>query len=279
MLRSLISGISGLKSFQLGMDNIGNNIANVKTNGYKSSRVTFADTFAQTIGNNGTDNTTLKQVGTGVGVHSVQSTHTVGTLEETGRSGDMAIDGEGYFVVRNTRTGEEFLTRDGNFTRTSDGYLETPSGLRLQGFSNEALDTIGDVRVAVPSNASPDAKFDTWSVAPSGEIRVFMSDATSGVVGQVLLQRVQNPDALKLEGQNLYSRSDLAGAMDWATDPGRPGSDNALGDLRWKYLELSNVELGNEFSNMITNQRAYQASARLITTSDEMLQELVNLKR
>lgn len=274
MLRSLISGISGLRSFQLGMDNIGNNIANVKTTGYKSSRVSFSDTFAQTIGSTGFENNSLKQVGSGVDVRSVQNVHQQGVLENSGVVGNVGIDGNGFFVVQNERTGEEFLTRDGGFQTDSQGFLVNDYGFRVQGYNDENLNTIGDIQIRGPEGRS----VESWDVSDNGLVRIKMDDGTVSTIGQILLKNVENKDALKLEGGNLYSRSVLAGETDWNTESGRPG-ENALGRVRWGKLELSNVDLGNEFSNMITTQRAYQASARIITTSDEMLQEVISLKR
>ena len=263
-----------MRSFQLGMDNIGNNIANVKTNGYKASRVSFSDTFAQTIGSTGFENHSFKQVGSGVDVHAIQNVHQQGPLENSGVVGNMAIDGNGFFVVQNERTGEEFLTRDGNFTTDSEGFLLNVNGLRVQGFNDENLNAIGDIQIRGPEGRA----VESWDVSLNGLVRVKLDDGTVSTVGQVLLKNVENKDALKLEGGNLYSRSELAGVTDWDTESGRPG-ENALGNIEYGRLELSNVDLGTEFTNMITTQRAYQASARIITTSDEMLQEVISLKR
>lgn len=278
MLRSLISGISGLRNFQQQMDVIGNNIANVNTHGYKAGRVSFADTFSQSVGNFGVDNASINQIGTGVDTQVVQSIHTTGTLQRTENNLDMFIDSEGYFVVENNRSGENFLTRDGHFKLDQEGYLTTFNGLRVQGFSNADLNNLGDLRIQVPTAAPAGVDISNWSVSERGEIIMFLTDGTTAIAGQILLQKVKDPDALKKEGGNLYSRTDLAGPIDWNTNPGRP-NENGIGKVRVGALELSNVELGEEFSSMITTQRAYQASARIITTSDEMLQEVVNLKR
>lgn len=278
MLRSLISGISGLRNFQQQMDVIGNNIANVNTHGYKAGRVSFADTFSQSVGNFGVDNAAINQIGTGVDTQVVQSIHTTGTLQRTENNLDMFIDGEGYFVVQNNRSGEDFLTRDGHFKLDQEGYLTTFNGLRVQGFSNADLNNLGDLRIQVPAAAPAGVDISNWSVSERGEIIMFLTDGSTATAGQILLQKVKDPDALKKEGGNLYSRTDLAGPIDWNTNPGRP-NENGIGKVRSGALELSNVELGEEFSSMITTQRAYQASARIITTSDEMLQEVINLKR
>ena len=111
-------------------------------------------------------------------------------------------------------------------------------------------------------------------------VKVRLSDGSEYTRGQVLLQRFSDPQALQKEGLNLYSGIGSAGPLGGGTAPlaEAPGT-NGLGRIESGALELSNVDLANEFTSMITTQRAFQASARIITTSDEMLQELVNLKR
>jgi flagellar hook protein FlgE len=104
--------------------------------------------------------------------------------------------------------------------------------------------------------------------------------ADSHVRGQILLQRFQSPQALVKEGNNLYSGLIAAGPLGGATPiPAAPGAANGLGTIQAGALELSNIDLANEFANLITTQRSFQASAKIITTSDEMLQDTINLKR
>ena len=130
-----------------------------------------------------------------------------------------------------------------------------------------------------PAASDPLATFVSFSIDTEGVIKVRLSDGSEYTRGQVLLQRFSDPQALTNEGLNLYSGIAAAGPLGGATPaPAAPGT-NGLGRIESGALELSNVDLANEFSSMITTQRAFQASARIITTSDEMLQELVNLKR
>ncbi|MGA1861836.1 flagellar hook-basal body complex protein [Deferribacter thermophilus] len=139
MLRSLYAGITGLNEHQKSMDVIGNNIANVNTVGYKTSRIVFQDLLFQTIsggkapaGNLGGINP--KQIGTGTSTASVDTIFTQGTLQNTGVTTDMAIQGNGFFVVRSENENENYYTRAGNFTFDKDGYLVTPDGFIVQGW-------------------------------------------------------------------------------------------------------------------------------------------------
>ncbi|KAA0258421.1 flagellar hook-basal body complex protein [Deferribacter autotrophicus] len=143
MLRSLYSGITGLNEHQKSMDVIGNNIANVNTVGYKTSRIVFQDLLSQTIsggkapaGNLGGINP--KQIGTGTSTASVDTIFTQGTLQNTGVTTDMAIQGNGFFVVRSENENEMYYTRAGNFTFDKDGYLVTPDGFIVQGWMADA---------------------------------------------------------------------------------------------------------------------------------------------
>ncbi len=274
MLRSLSSGVSGLQHFQQSIDVIGNNIANVSTTGYKSSRVEFADAFSQALVDSNTSGSS--QIGTGVTTGAINSNFTQGSLSSTGGDTDLAIYGNGYFVASNPNTSEEFLTRAGEFTVDPNGYLVTSDGLRVQGFSDSGLTTRGDVQIdGTGSGAADGATMKSYKIADGGKITVLMSDGTEFVRGQVLLQAVRSPQLLVKEGNNLYSNIAAAGPLSQTAAAGSSG----LGTLHSGYLESSNVDLTTEMTSHITAQRAFQANSRIVTTSDELLQEIVNLKR
>jgi flagellar hook protein FlgE len=137
LIRSLNSGVSGLRSFQTKMDVIGNNIANVETAGYKSSRVTFAEMMNQRMGRQGGGGDSAPQlnneVGLGVRVASIDRDFTQGTLQTTGVGTDLAIEGDGYFMV--SEGGENLLTRAGNFVFNKDGFLVDQGGRNVQGYN------------------------------------------------------------------------------------------------------------------------------------------------
>lgn len=272
MLSSLNSGVSGIREMQQRMDVIGNNIANVNTTGYKAARIGFEDTFSQNLlGAN-------RQVGTGVGTGGISNLFNQGAITTTSKGTDLAIAGEGFFVVANPADAAQFATRAGDFKLDPAGYLVTNQGFRVQGFSDPGLATRGDIMIdatGAPATAAPGSSVTGMSIDDYGRINVQLSDGTKFVRGQVLLQNFRDPQALTKAGGNLYSGLATAGPMTQTQAP----STNGLGAVKAGSLELSNVDLTDEFSTMITTQRAFQANARVITTSDEMLQDVVNLKR
>lgn len=282
MLGSLNSGVSGLRQFQTEMDIIGNNIANSNTVAFKSARADFADTLSQTLQAPSASGSAAMQVGTGVTTAAVRNLYGQGSLAQTNVETDLAISGEGYFVVRDTSDGQQYATRAGDFRLDDRGYLITNGGMRVQGFSDGSLSTRGDLLIdgtGRPESSSPSATVQGFSIDPEGKITVHLSDKTQFLRGQVLLQRFQNPQALMKEGESLYSGFANAGPLGGAAAQCEAPGSSGLGKIRTRTLELSNVDLSQEFANLITTQRGFQASARVITTSDELLQELVNLTR
>jgi len=283
MLGSLNSGVSGLRNFQNEMDVIGNNIANSNTIGFKSARADFADALSQTLqAPSSGQGTPALQLGSGVTTTAVKNLYDQGSLARTGVQTDLALSGEGFFVVKDTIDGREYVTRAGDFRVDDSGYLVTNSGLRVQGFSDSALSTRGDIRIdgtGRPATSSPTATVEDFSIDQTGQVTVYLSDNTEFVRGQILLQKFQNPQALIKEGNSLFSSSAGAGPLGGTSPQAEAPGSNGLGQIQSGTLELSNVDLTNEFANLITTQRGFQASARVVTTSDELLQELVNLKR
>ncbi|MDB6034818.1 MAG: flagellar hook-basal body protein [Verrucomicrobiales bacterium] len=287
MIRSLNSGVSGIQQFQEKMDVIGNNIANVNTTGFKSARVDFADAFSDTLRQSssatGTSSGTPSlQIGSGVSTSAVRNIYTQGAITTTGYQTDMAISGDGFFVVKDPLTQAAFVTRAGNFRLDANNFLVTDSGMRVQGFNDTALATRGDIAVdasQVPSTVAAGASMTAFSIDLEGHVKVKMSDGSEFTRGQILLQRFSDPQSLQKEGLNLYSGLGSAGPLGGTAPLAQPPGSNGLGRIESGALELSNVDLAGEFTSMITTQRAFQACARVITTSDEMLQELVSLKR
>jgi flagellar hook protein FlgE len=167
MLRSMFSGVSGLRSHQTMMDVIGNNIANVNTVGYKSSSTVFQDLLSQalkgagapTTGTNGAGGTNPAQVGLGVRVAAVSTNFSQGAAQLTGRSTDMSIQGDGFFVVR--QAGQELFTRAGAFSFDALGRLTTSDGAVLQGWSADASGAIntnsavGDISMPLGQAINP----------------------------------------------------------------------------------------------------------------------------
>jgi len=146
-MRALFSGVTGIRSHQVRMDVIGNNIANVNTTGFKGSRVTFQDVFSQTL-SAGSAQTTPQQVGLGVGVGSTDLNMGAGSLQMTGRELDLAIEGDGLFVLKGG-DGTTLYSRAGNFDWDSEGFLVNPAtGARVQGWMADANGVMTNPEVA-----------------------------------------------------------------------------------------------------------------------------------
>lgn len=289
MLSSLNSGVAGLRNFQSKLDVIGNNIANSNTIAYKAARANFADTFSQTL-QGGSKAGGALQVGTGVQTASIKNDFSRGSYQNTGVESNLYINGpDGFFIVKNA-DGEEFATRAGDFVVDKNGYLVTNEGLRVQGFTDQvatggAMTTRGDIRIFDDPATRPiaprvqGAKLTGFNIEADGRIRMKLDDGSEYESGQVLLERFEDNNLLQKSGDNLFTNLRAAGPLGGdALTAVEPGTDGT-GLLKSAALEMSNVDLAGEFADLITTQRGFQANARIITTSDEMLQEVVNLKR
>ena len=256
-------GVSGLNAAASNLDVIGNNIANVNTTAYKSSSVSFADTFSNTLraASSASGDTSI-QIGTGVQVSGMSTNYTQGSLSSTGNATDLAVSGSGYFVVRDAN-GMNYATRDGAFHFDSSGDL-----VNAQGFS--VVDATG-AKINVPNYSS----VSSVSVGTDGTVTAFMSDGTSTSTQKVGLLNIPDQAKLMKQGNNLYDFSNAGTTVSNITTPGGSG----VGTIESGQLELSNVDLTEQFSNLITTQRSFQAGARLITVSDSVLDDVVNLKR
>jgi flagellar hook protein FlgE len=272
MLRSLYSGISGMRGFQTKLDVIGNNIANVNTVGFKAGRVMFKDILSQTIsgitapeeGERGGVN--AKQVGLGVTLGSIDTVHTPGSAMTTNVVTDLRIDGDGFFAVSTSEDQEiPYLTRAGNFTLDGNRQLVTGDGLFVQ--------AVGGGNIVL------DEEVTAFSIAQDGSIIAVGADGSSEPTGiQIGVVKVANPGALEKIGGNMYRFNANANPDDLEITAAAD-AEVGTGSLVSGQLEMSNVDLTNEFSEMIVAQRGFQANSRIITTSDEVLQEVVNLKR
>ena len=274
MLNSLSSAVSGLDSFQQDMDVIGNNIANINTDGFKAARVNFADAFGDSLAGKGG-----LQVGTGVYDQAITNNWTQGAVNATGVNTDLAVSGSGFFVVKDPVTGTQFVTQDGSFSVNTSGYLVTAGGQQVQGYADAGLSTLGSIKIdatGAPANAAPGATVASFAINSQGQVNVTLTDGTIFTRGQVLLQNFQDPQALVNQSGNLYSNQANAGPM--TATPSAPGS-NGLGQIQSGYVEISNVDLSAEMANLITAQRGFEANSKIVTTSDEVLQTLVNMKR
>jgi flagellar hook protein FlgE len=281
LIGTMGSGVSALRTFEKGLEVIGNNIANVNTTGFKGSSVQYADSFSNILqhsSSNGLASTNAIAVGTGVGVAGIATNFAQGQLSSTGNGSDLGISGNGFFTVKSPTDSTTYVTRAGNFSWNSSGYLTTLTGERVQGLTGAG--TVGDIKLGTPPTGT---ELQSVSIDKSGNVIEFYSDGSSANTNQILLQSFSNPAALVKEGNNLFSGMAAAGPTTGsitlsATGANAPGS-NGLGSIQAGSLELANVDLTEEFSNLITAQRSFQAGSRLITVSDTVLDDIVNLKQ
>lgn len=262
MLRSLYSATSGMLAQQTHIDTTSNNIANVNTTGFKKSRADFNDLFYQAMQYAGTNtsNTTLSpdgmEVGLGVRPSAITKMFSQGSPKETENNLDIAITGKGFFQVQ-LPDGTTAYTRSGNFKLDEQGNLVTSEGYLL-----------------IPQITLPE---DTTQVniGVDGTVSVTQGlQTTSNVIGQIALANFVNPAGLHSMGDNLFSITNASGDA----IVGNPDSQG-LGKLRQGFLELSNVRLVEEMTDLITAQRAYEANSKSIQTADAMLQTVNSLKR
>jgi flagellar hook protein FlgE len=271
LLNSFNSGVAGIKTFSKSLEVIGDNIANVNTTGFKGSRVTNQDNFSQTLkfsgagdGANGGGSNSM-QVGTGSSVASISQQFTQGALTTTGSPADLGISGSGFFQVIDPSDNTTYVTRAGDFRVDDQGFLVTNQGFRVQGEG-------GDIQLTLKGAEGNELL--SYSITPKGEIREYYSNGESVITNTILLQEFQNPNALMRAGNNLFSNLDAAGPV----EPAQAGTAG-LGQVIQGTLELSNVDLTQQFSDLIVAQRAFQANSRVITISDSVMEEVVNLKR
>ncbi len=315
MLRSMYSGISGLRNFQTKLDVIGNNISNVNTYGFKKGRTIFKDLISQSVagasGNTGTrGGVNPKQVGLGSQIAAIDTIHLGGSTQFTGNTLDMAISGDGFFQLAefdedlDPQINKIEYTRAGNFYMDNLGYLVNGDGKYVVGvggaedYDPTAVYDDGDFpyvnddgtgldlmpsradsiassqvpaeynRIVIPTTAQ------SMSVGQDGTVSFVYENGELKYAGTLVMAKFPNPGGLDKVGGNYYQESANSGApvRNLATEGG-------IGKTESGFLEMSNVDLAEEFTEMIVAQRGFQANTRIITTSDEILQELVNLKR
>lgn len=287
LLGTLNTGVSALRSFSKGLEVVGNNIANVNTAGFKTSRATFSDSFSNTVRSAVPSSASIvalssTQVGTGVKLGAVAGKFTQGALNSTGVITDLGISGNGFFRVKNPTDDAEYVTRAGGFRLDYEGNLVTGQGYRVQGLTGgsaaSAPTAVGDIKLGTPPAGTA---LQSLSIDRAGNVIEFYSDGSQAITNRVLIQSFTDPNELKKMGDNLYAGLEAAGpvgGLSLAAAKHGPG-ENGLGVIEAGTLELSNVDLTEEFADMITMQRSFQASSRLVTVSDSVLEDIVNLKR
>lgn len=290
MLRSLFTGVSGLSAHQQMLDVTSNNIANVNTAGFKASSSVFEDTLSQTLSgggaavNAGTANaiggTNGAQIGLGVKLAGTALNFTQGSAQATGVASNMMINGDGFFVV--SSNGQEAYTRAGAFTLDEAGQFVSPDGAVLNGWLD--TDTTNGSTADIDTTTAPQplqlsalvsgTQYSSYSIDQNGVISaVDAGTGTTVVLGQVGMATFSNPNGLSKSGDTQF----MAAAGSGSPIYGSPNS-GSIGSVTSGYIEMSNVNLAQEFTNLIISERGFQANSKVISTSDEVLQTLVNLK-
>ena len=271
MIRSLYTAATGMRAQQTNVDNISNNLANVNTAGYKTQKAEFKSLLYQTVQTrttsaNGAQKPVGAQVGLGTRVMSNTAIFTQGVLQDSEHDSDFAINGSGFFAVRDMN-GEVFYTRNGRFN-----WSVGPTGVTLTDSDGRpVLDTNGNSIVLPPNVTSSNAV-----VTDEGEVGYKGNDGNYISLQQKFgIFQFNNPSGLQREAGSLYSVTEASGQpLNEATEPNLVKSKIAQG-----FLEGSNVQVADEMVNLIVAQRAYQLNSKAITTSDEMLEQANNLRR
>ena len=344
MLRSLYSGISGMKVNQTKLDVIGNNLANVSTTAFKGSRVNFSTTISQTLGSASAASDSLggvngKQIGLGAQISSIDKIMSQGSMQSTSRSLDVAVDGSGYFMVATgpALTGEAkdsitivnngvgtmpannsvAYTRDGSFVLDNEGNLLTSKGYRVLGFAMKTTDTKNNnnedniradgtvlyvesnnntvsvdnqlVSLKIPDKVTKIDKagketqvaVKSFNISADGLITGVLETGEITALGQIAMSSFKNEVGLTDIGNNMYEPSGSSGAAIISSGKNSPTNRNSsgYGDILQGYLEMSGVDMAEQFTDMIVATKAFQAAGKTITTGDEILSEIINLKR
>ncbi len=261
MFRALYTAASGMSAQQSNLDNIANNLSNSSTAGFRRRRLQFEDMIYQNVvmpGAAATQNTTVAsglQVGLGTRTSASEIIPLQGDFDSTGNPLDLAIQGTGFFQVK-MPDGSTGYTRAGMFHLDNQGNMVTADGNPL------------DPPITIPADAL------SITIGSDGTVTVTQPAQTQAQqVGTIQLALFQNPGGLNSVGQNMFLATTASG------DPivGTPGGSEGLGTLQQGVLEQSNVDVVQEFIQMILAQRSYEANSRVVTAADEMLQQLNNM--
>ncbi len=282
MLGAMYSGITGMDAASEAMDVVGNNIANVNTCAFKSGSISFASVFSDSIGSIGGG--PGNEEGNGVQVVGLNSVWEPGALESTMNSTDIAIQGDGFFAINNgtaadTSTG---YTRAGQFGWNNLSQLTDPNGQVVQGFAwnsgGSVWDVTGtvDIDIDAASDPAPPATVYSDLQIESDGIITGINSTTSvrDNLYKIALHDFPNKDALRKVTGNEYQASNDSGAA-VIYESGDPG----VGTILSRQLEMSNVDLAKEFVDLIISQKAFQANSRVISSSADMLSEVINIIR
>jgi flagellar basal-body rod protein FlgG len=262
-MRALATAATGMMAQELNVQVISNNIANMRTTGYKRQRAEFQDLLYEHVRRIGTQTSTQGNIlpvgidlGGGVKTVGTPRLMTQGTIAPTGADLNVAIRGEGFFKV---------LMPDGTFSYTRDGSFQMDAQGRVVTLQGNVIQP----GITIPNNAQ------AISISPAGQVSATIPGSTTpALLGQLALTRFVNKAGLQAVGDNLFVETPASGPP----QDGVPNTDG-MGDLQQGNLEQANVEAVTEISDLIAAQRAYEMNGKVITAADQMLQATSNLMR
>ena len=261
-MRALDIAATGMQAQQTNVEVISNNLANMTTTGFKRQRAEFQDLIYQNlrrVGSNSSDSGSIvpsgAQVGLGVKTAAIYRINEQGNLQQTSNTLDMAIQGSGYFQIT-LPDGETAYTRDGTFGLSPTGTIVTADGYIVQ------------PGIQVPTTATG------ITINTSGQVPATIAGQTAPqTVGQLQLAIFPNEAGLEAQGDNMYLQTAASGQP----VTGNPAT-TGFGNVMQGFIETSNVNVVTEITNLISAQRAYEMNSKVITTSDDMLSTLTNLR-
>ncbi|CTQ52273.1 Distal rod protein [Roseibium album] len=260
-MKALHIAATGMKAQELNVEVISNNVANMRTTGFKKQRADFQDLLYQNLRRMGTETSeagtivpTGIQIGSGVKLASTARIMSQGSLEQTSKELDVAIRGEGFFQI-DLPDGTTAFTRDGSFERDADGQLVTVDGYTVN-----------------PGITIPETTQDI-TISNTGTVQGVDQTGTTVQLGQLQLARFVNKAGLEAIGDNLFLETDASGAA----EAGNPG-DSGFGNVQQYFLEMANVDAVTEIADLISAQRAYEMNSQIIQAADEMYSTTTNLR-
>lgn len=265
-VQTLYTAATGMEAMETKLDVIANNLANINTTGFKKDRANFEDliyrteTFPGSLDANQNPTAVGTQVGLGVRVTSTQTDQSQGTLQQTGRELDIAIQGKGYLRVLDPSSQQTMFTRAGNLDVNANGQLVIGSA---------QTGRLVDPPITIPEDAT------AIQFATNGEVRVQLPGQPElALQGQLSLATFINPDGLLKTGENMYLATDASGPEQVS-----PPAEQGLGSIRHQVLEASNVQPVQELIDLITTQRAFELNSQAVQAGDQIMQNISNLRR
>lgn len=271
-MTSFYTSLNGMRNAETDLGVIAHNIANAETTGFKKSSAQFADIIS-----NGSSADPRLASGIGARVASIDQNFSLGSLEQTGRSLDLAIDGDGFFAARNTENSEVTFTRNGNLQIDASGNITDSFGNRLQVFQTDAagnvLSVASTIDATAPVTNAAGSGLASVTVERNGVIMAGYADGSSESIGRIAIASFISPNGLREVGQTQWEATGVSGTPNFSL----PGNEN-VGNILAGSLERSNVDLAEEMVSLIVAQRNFQANAKAIDTATQISQTVINLR-